>query len=157
MALLPRVSEVLSRAVAPISSSNERGSVASSTTGRPPADFKRETPQREKSRDEKPKTPLRVIKREAAPEVGITTFKEKSPPSAESKQQALAVVTPPLGTQPSAGVLSVAHRILDLLKSFGQNRGELVRWVGSRTYRSLSGESRKGKFRRGAMLDEEIE
>lgn len=175
MALLPRVTGVLARAVTPIATSTSGLSTGTPTDSK----FQREKPvavaapelEPQQAIAPAPQLALRVIKREELEtadvdvrERGTTPSKNAAPlspperkltvvPSDPAAEDAQALQSAPAVP---ADTTSPAQRLIEMFKSFSQG-ATLVRWVGSQTYKSLSKESRKGKFRRGAMLDEEIE
>ena len=170
MALIKRVSEALTKALEPISSSTDAPSARASNDPRQGStrarDFKvikkDELPQAsaDGSSQQQSQQGFKRMGAEGSVETKIANAAAKAAvDDTESREFHEIVAVNLLRDQKplTAEQMSVAHRIVQLISVFQKQQGNLLRWVGNRTYRVLSGESRKGKFRRGAMLDEEIE
>ncbi len=171
MALIKRVSEALTKAIEPVSRATDAPISHSSRSSTDPDGGARH------------KRDFKVIKKDDLPQAqasgqatpASTGFQRLGSVSQETKIANAATQAAMDDTEPrefheivavnqlrdqkplTPEQMSVAHRIVQLISAFQKQQGNILRWVGTRTYRVLSGESRKGKFRRGAMLDEEID
>lgn len=161
MALLPKISNALAKFVTPVNQT-----AAQTRTGTQPQlhqkpaskkpDLKLVPPVSRES--EETHSDPKEQKREGS-------FERFSSPQA--KKPELAVVASQDGNPGEPGVLgassqenpekSVAAKLLDIFRSFQDGKQNITRLSGSRVYKEMTKDEQKGKFRRGAMLDEKIE
>lgn len=167
MALLPKISNALAKFVTPVTQSSAQTRTALDS---PLSQAQKQAAEKgAKKKDSRKKADLRLVppvsrepddsdlqNAQEEQSANSSGFRRFQPTKLEKSEEEHSI--PPLTEDPTpVEGKSVAAKIVDIFRLFQDGQKNLNQSAGTQVYKEMTKDEQKGKFRRGAMLDEKIE